>query len=449
MIYLRLGNDRDSVKRSMCRWNVRGVGFGNDEGKVVWNDFHNEVMGEIDENKKILLENVDDGPYTLKYEDSDNVPLVKWSDIAEIDEDWDGFYYYDKLIPVNIAPYLSEKIGVYDRHGSRLGYVGINELKPEFGERLYRFGLISDVHNEEDQTDANIDDFTNALDVFNKKEDVEFTVICGDLTQNSWTNNLDKEMAIFRDTEDSVSDKTPIYPTTGNHDCPNSSNKDVDIAKLFSYTDVAGIAPSSGAEYSYEITKEHTTQDNKVVTDHFLFLGMKRYEFVNSTYSTSDIQWLDNKLTEYENDRCFVITHMFMQEYAGHMCGIYPYYNCLRGTMHDLVKNVIDSHRNAIWFTGHSHWKWYLQKFDRTANIYPTTSEGRQISWNVHVPSCAYPIDSDGESRVVKKGQSEGAIVDVYENYIDIRAVAFKDEGDETYENRYLPIAQYRLYTND
>lgn len=44
-------------------------------------------------------------------------------------------------------------------------------------------------------------------------------------------------------------------------------------------------------------------------------------------------------------------------------------------------------------------------------------------------------------------GQSEGAIVDVYEDHVDIRAIEFKGAGDSDYVTRYLPIAQYRLYT--
>lgn len=44
-------------------------------------------------------------------------------------------------------------------------------------------------------------------------------------------------------------------------------------------------------------------------------------------------------------------------------------------------------------------------------------------------------------------GQSEGAIVDVYEDHVDIRAIEFKGADDADYVTRYLPIAQYRLYT--
>lgn len=57
------------------------------------------------------------------------------------------------------------------------------------------------------------------------------------------------------------------------------------------------------------------------------------------------------------------------------------------------------------------------------------------------MPSCASPIDSDGTStRVSMPEESEGAIVDVYDTYIDIRGMDMKN-------GKYLPIAQYRIDT--
>jgi hypothetical protein len=63
------------------------------------------------------------------------------------------------------------------------------------------------------------------------------------------------------------------------------------------------------------------------------------------------------------------------------------------------------------------------------------------------VPSCVKPQDSNGlprgesGSRVEKSKESEGAIVHVYEDYIDIIGIDFKT-------SKYLPIATYRLTTN-
>jgi hypothetical protein len=50
-------------------------------------------------------------------------------------------------------------------------------------------------------------------------------------------------------------------------------------------------------------------------------------------------------------------------------------------------------------------------------------------------------------SRESRPLQSEGAVVDVYEDYIVLRGIAFKDDGDAEYTNKYLPIAQYKLDT--
>lgn len=180
---------------------------------------------------------------------------------------------------------------------------------------------------------------------------------------------------------------------------------------------------------------------------------MRRYEFTSSTYLDADITWLGNKLEAYKNDRCFVFTHMFFPDAAGNFQSIYPSGNWLSGTQLNNLKTLRSNYPRSIWFSGHSHWKWYLQSGEPHANIWPTSNVGRTTAWTVHIPSCASPIDSSvcnpslSSTRVSMPGQSEGAIVDVYEDYIDIRAVEFKGASDSDYVTRYLPIAQYRLYT--
>jgi hypothetical protein len=105
---------------------------------------------------------------------------------------------------------------------------------------------------------------------------------------------------------------------------------------------------------------------------------------------------------------------------------------------------------NSIWFSGHSHWKWYLQKYEDKANVYRSYDDNGNptCGWTVHIPSCASPIDSNGvSSRVSKPLESEGGIVDVYNDYIVLRGIVFKKEGDSEYTNKYEPIAQYKLDT--
>ena len=353
---------------------------------------------------------------------------------------------FTDLIKNNVAPYSASKIGVYGSDGSRVGEIPLGAFKPNYGERLYRFGLLSDVHNEDSQSTENAQDFINALTELNNKESIEFICITGDLTQYSHsTGNIATEMTLYQNNLNAAGVNKPVYVTTGNHDCPGST--DVDYTTFYQKAGLSDIAPSSGATASYEVTKTHTTSGGTTVTDHFLFLTMRRYEFTSSTYYDADITWLGNKLEAYKNDRCFVFTHMFFPDYAGNLNRIYPSGNWLSGAQLTSLKNLIDSYPRTYWFSGHSHWKWYLQKYQDKANIYPTSNSGRTTGWAVHIPSCASPIDSDGSSRVSMPLQSEGGVVDVYEDYVDIRGIEFKGPGDSNYNMKYIPVAQYRLYT--
>ena len=353
---------------------------------------------------------------------------------------------FTDLIKNNVAPYSASKIGVYGSDGSRVGEIPLGAFKPNYGERLYRFGLLSDVHNEDSQSTENAQDFINALTELNNKESIEFICITGDLTQYSHsTGNIATEMTLYQNNLNAAGVNKPVYVTTGNHDCPGST--DVDYTTFYQKAGLSDIAPSSGATASYEVTKTHTTSGGVTVTDHFLFLTMRRYEFTSNTYYDADITWLGNKLEAYKNDRCFVFTHMFFPDYAGNLNRIYPSGNWLSGPQLTSLKNLIDSYPRTYWFSGHSHWKWYLQKYQDKANIYPTSNSGRTTGWAVHIPSCASPIDSDGSSRVSMPLQSEGGVVDVYEDYVDIRGIEFKGPGDSNYNMKYIPVAQYRLYT--
>ena len=74
---------------------------------------------------------------------------------------------YTSFIKTNVAPYAASQIGVYNSNGERVGSIPLGHFKPTYGERLYRFGVISDVHNETNQADENQSDLRNAL---NKKK---------------------------------------------------------------------------------------------------------------------------------------------------------------------------------------------------------------------------------------------------------------------------------------
>ena len=346
---------------------------------------------------------------------------------------------YSDFIKENIAPYAADHIGVYNDKGEKVGDIKLNGLKPEYGERLYRFGLLSDVHNQSSQTSENTADLQNALTVFNEKESVKITCICGDISQNATTT----EFQLFKDNVRAKSPNTTVFTTSGNHDCPTSGA--FDDATWSGYT---------GTKKTFYFT--NITSNG--VLDVFVFFGLTNWSLgSNGTpYSTEDIDWLEDLLEKYKNNRVFIFTHLFFPTKAGNLNDIYPSGNWLGGAQLTRIQALNEKYVNSIWFSGHSHWKWYLQKYQDRANIYRSYDDDGKptCGWCVHVPSCASPIDSDGSSRLEcgKNSndvceQSEGAIVDVYKDYIDIRGVTFKDYGDDDYVTRYLPIANYRLDT--
>ena len=360
-----------------------------------------KVTGAVLTNKDITVASNIAGSYTLKYVDDAGKPLADYADICTISID--QMATFEDFIDANVAPYSADAIGIFDEAGVKVGSIVINGIKADNAGLLYSIGMLSDVHIGVDTAE---EDFTRALNFFNNVN-AEFTCICGDITENRTETEFAKYQEIVAG--------RPVYTTTGNHDCPSSGTIDEAIWKKY-----------TGQELTFEVTKG---------SDHFLFLGMSTYNFT-SAYTESNIKWLENKLEEYRNERCFVITHLFFPDKAGNLLDIYPSYNWLAGTQLTTLQAMRDRYKNTIWFSGHSHWKWSLQQYDDDANICRNPESG----WSVHVPSCAKPIDSNGTSREDRYAQSEGAVINVYENHIDILGVDF-------IAGKYLPIATYRLDT--
>ena len=369
-----------------------------------------KVTGAVLTNKDITVASNIAGSYTLKYVDDAGKPLADYADICTISID--QMATYEDFIDANVAPYSAEAIGIFDTAGEKVGSIVINGIKADNAGLLYSVGMLSDVHMGVQTAE---DDFANALDFLNSTVSAEFTCICGDITENA----TETEYTSYKAIVDAHSPSRPVYTTTGNHDAKGDG---VDVTLWKKYT---------GQDLTFEVSR--TLANGK--TDHYLFLGMSYWNF-SAAYLDSNIKWLENKLEEYRNERCFVITHMFFPDRAGNMNEVYPSYNWLTGTQLNTLQTMCDRYKNSIWFSGHSHWKWSLQQYDDFANICRNPESG----WSVHVPSCAKPIDSNGATREDRVAQSEGAVINVYENHIDILGVDF-------ISGKYLPIATYRLDT--
>ena len=380
-----------------------------------------KVKGKIIEDNDIEIYSEEPGTYTLRYEDSDGNILSEYDIICTLDVN--EYARYNDLIYANSAPVEAGAIGIYDAEGNRAGGISVDGFKVSTGKPLYSIGMLSDVHCEANSKAEALSDFQNALTFLNARN-IVMTCICGDITENGTA----EELAMYRDIVSAYSPSIPVYTTTGNHDArPSGINEE----RWLEYT---------GQPVIFE--KSVTLPDGS--KDHYLFLGMSRWNR-DVPYKSEHISWLKGKLEEYKNERCFVITHLFFPDRAGNLNYIYPVGNCLQGAQHDELAALCDKYTNSIWFSGHSHWKWELQKYQDRANIYRGFNEdGTPASgWCVHISSCANPGKSDGIS--LRDGdllESEGAILHIYEDHVDMLGIDFK-------KGKYLPIASYTLKTSN
>ncbi len=375
-----------------------------------------KATGEILDDNTIAVTPVEPGIYTLFYEGEDGKPLADYAEICTLTAR--DIAYYEDFIGENVPPREAAVIGIYNSAGERQGSIAFSAVRPDVPEQrlLYSFGLLSDVHIGRAEINPETD-FERALTFFNAKS-VAHTCICGDITQNGKEAEYQSWAAVA-----ALAD-APIYTTTGNHDATSK-----------------GINPELWSRYTgLPLVFEHSVEcDGK--TDHFLFLGMERWNF-SAAYLDYHLDWLESKLEEYRNERCFVVTHLFFPDRAGNLNGIYPSGNWLKGEQLERLEAMCDRYVNSIWFSGHSHWEWWLQKFQDRANLYRTYNATLQPTsgWCVHVPSCGAPITSNGSSREDNTAGSEGAIINVYEDCVEIRGIDF-------ISGKYLPIATYRLDT--
>ena len=390
------------------------------------NNINSISVGFIDdaESNNIFMYGFNQSTYTLKFEDNNGV-LDSFDNVATVSartlSNSKTIYENKDLINYNIAPYSATKIGIYDTANTKVGEIPLEGFKPAYGERLYRFGLLADVHNNagansgsENQYAESREDLERALKFFNDKESVWATCIAGDLTDTG----AEDQLQIYKTNVDTNSPNTPVYVSAGNHDCRSN----VSDAIWEQYT---------GNKRCFEITKG---------TDHFIFFGMSKESMGSSgsPYTQENIDWLKNTLDKYRNERCFIFMHLFFPDRSGNLKRLYREQNWLGGNQLVQIQALSDHYRNTVWFSGHSHWKWSSQMYEQKANVWKSDISG----WCVHVPSCAVPkfIANANAGTTVDPLASEGAIVDVYDNYIDIRAMDLKN-------GKYLPIGHYRLDT--
>jgi predicted phosphodiesterase len=348
-------------------------------------------------------------------------------------------YKYEHFIPENIAPIGAKRIGVYNSTGKRVCGIPLGNLAPPTASKLYSFLGISDVHIElnENKYKTAEADFRRALEY--AENNCDFTCICGDLTSTGSQSELSKYKNIV------VGSATkPVYAMAGNHE---TSSK---------YVTDDTIKPYTGYPLYYTVSNEPTNEDKRnyynatVGNDVFIMLGYYgMYQEGNDGWrsdeflSVAELQWLYETLEANRNKRCFVFVHPFPKEHGvGNANNLYTtalIWKTTDGGIGRALINLLRHYKNTVVFHGHSHLRFWLQELDKKANY--SNANGYR---SVHISSLAVPRDVVNGSVSQITEESEGYIVDVYDDYIILNG---RDFVDNEADGHILPIATYKIDT--
>ena len=317
-------------------------------------------------------------------------------------------YKYNHLIPENIAPVGAKKIAVYNGN-SKVCDVALGRLTPPIQAKQYSFLALSDVHIVYDTAST---DFQRAL-TFAENSDCAFTCICGDLTDDG----SDSQLTTYKNAVTAYAKTKPVYAIVGNHEAGND------------FVAYDRPTPYTGYPLYYSFSYGN---------DVYIMLGTYRW-LGNEPLSTDELQWLYETLEANRNKRCFVFEHVFPWGGAGNANGVYPYdiWTSKAGTA---FENLMRHYKNTVLFHGHSHLRFYLQEVDKTANY--SADRGYR---SVHIPSLSVPRDiATGGGYETIYAESEGYVVDVYDDCIILNGRDFIDNGKD---GNILPIATYKIDT--
>jgi hypothetical protein len=339
-------------------------------------------------------------------------------------------YKYTHLIPQNTAPSGATSIGAYDGSGNKICSIALGRLTPPNKEKLYSFGVVSDIHLYKDGvawiTWNPNEKFDNALTYF-ENEGCAFCIVCGDLTQTGFysrTNDSDPSTTYFDVTQfakyKEICDNhtLPVYALMGNHESYYEMPITANLGLMEAYTGKGTL--------SYTIAQGD---------DLFIFLGQPSG---SKPMSDEALQWLYETLETNRNKRCFVFVHPYIEEDSGDPLdlrenSIFDYWGIKTGVFMDVLRH----YKNVVLFHGHSHMKFECQELDSAANY--TAKNGFK---SVHVPSLSRPrgINVADGTTPYKDAESQGYVVDVCDDFILLH-------GWDFINNKPLPLGTYKIDT--
>lgn len=325
---------------------------------------------------------------------------------------------------------------------------------------LYSIGVLSDIHlkdvnhgyADEDKIDDkfSLSDYQKAL-TFYKDNGVDFVAIAGDVVANNWRDDsyypaeeLETvksqersewvaELQLYKQYNETYFPDKSVYTCTGNHDACPLGHWESPVVGLGMTIPEYGDGTKTGEQVWEEIVGtplNHVVEHNG---DVFIFFSMYYWNYVTPCRN-EDIDWLEEKLEQYKEQRVFLFWHLPIPDTFAFGHGLEFLANdasCRAGD----VRLLLESYPNTICFTGHSHYDLALEAEYDNANTY--RADGTMTM--IHCSSTAYPRLPNGDSYSNVPTGSQGYLVDVYENKVVIKGVDFTI-GES---GAFIPSANY------
>ena len=264
---------------------------------------------------------------------------------------------------------------------------------------------------------------TQAALEYGVDEEVDAFVGVGDLTANGYTSELDAWLTL----RDTYRGNIPFYTCGGNHEAAS--------ANAIMTKNPTGLRKYLDTDWTDE-TENYFLKE--IGNDIYIFISVfegTTHGSGNTMLTSESLDWLEEKLELYRNQRVFLYMHIpplwslaDMKQNGYHQGfgnGNGAYTLDLWGTSKsDRTRwlNLLDHYKNVIWFSGHSHIKYQYQSVWKHLNVFQYKGGARFV----HLSSLVVPRNIiDGSATGLIYAESEGTRVEVYPNHIRLRSMNF------------------------
>lgn len=411
-------------------------------------DFANSLPGSAA--GTVTVEAPIGGKYDIYWGDEDNSKLSVEVDNHDI--------CYGKLAEVSVKkgegsaeissfaaiPDGAESVLVY-RGGVCRAHYDIEEEKQPDDELIYNFGALSDVHFNRYKfpvKDNSVLTFTNALN-FLDMFDIQLVGMSGDISRKDEEDSFVKFRTI------SAEHDYPVYTCLGNHDSRDTYDKNhwYDYMNPGVYTE----EKADGVEAVVRDTLDFVYAPENTGGDVFIFLSQVASDYTADGYNVTpeQLDWLGEQLEKYKDRTVYLFYHSFIPSddgvvgtCVGNIMGPHGETYGAEGTLgrydDTKLKEYFAEYKNVVFFTGHSHFAFEMQKYNPNLNI----GQYKDGAVMVHIPSVSSTRVigiKEGRYGLIDKNTlngSQGYLVSVYENRIVLTGIDFtkgKFIADATY----------------